>query len=444
MTKTLHFPDGFLWGISTSGFQFEGHNHHSQWAAWESAGGIKTGERSGRACDWWENAEQDFDLAQHMGLNALRISVEWSRVEPRPGEWDVTALKRYRAMLTGLRQRGILPVVSLHHFTHPQWFEELGGFLHEQSDNMFEQFVCRVLTALGDLCHHWVTFNEPNVYCAMSYLLGEFPPGRRGEIQAAGKVLGNMARAHARAYRAIHELSPRSKAGLTTNYIAFQPSDPASGLDRLAANFQHELFNMSFDALLKSGSYPFPLSVWAGDCMAAKGTCDFVGINVYSRAHVKFDLKLPGQLFGDLFIPDHVPQGDRGFHQPYGEAYPQGLSMAVRDLHYPGKPIYILENGVPDREDRIRPWLLTGAVRELHQVIGEGFDVRGYFHWSLVDNFEWAEGWTLRFGLASLDPETQERRLRPSGELYRTIARANALAHSEFDLVMDKEQNQKS
>src|SRR5258708_19388251 len=127
---------------------------------------------------------------------------------------------------------------------------------------MFEQFVCRVLTALGDLCHHWVTFNEPNVYCAMSYLLGEFPPGRRGEIQAAAKDLGNMARAHARAYRAIHELSPRSKAGLTINYIAFQASDPESVLDRMAANFQYELFNISFYALLKKGSFPFPLIGW--------------------------------------------------------------------------------------------------------------------------------------------------------------------------------------
>ncbi|MBZ5520716.1 MAG: family 1 glycosylhydrolase [Acidobacteriia bacterium] len=429
MTKTLQFPDGFLWGVSTSGYQFEGGNRHSQWAAWEEAGGIKTGESSGRACGWWENAEQDFDLARDIGVNALRISVEWSRVEPRPGEWDTQALRRYREMLLGLRRRGILPVVSLHHFTHPQWFEEQGAFLAEGSDSLFEQFVARVLTALGDVCHHWVTFNEPNVYVAMSYLLGEFPPGKKGEVQAAGKVLGNIARAHARAFRAIHALSPRSQAGLTTNYIAFQPSDPESGLDRMAASFQHQLFNMSFDALLKNGSYPFPLSVWAGDCSSAKGQCDFVGINVYSRAHVKFDLKLPGQLFGELFIPGHVPQGDRGVHNPYGEAFPQGISMAVRDLHFPDKPIYILENGVPDREDRIRPWLLTNAVREMHQIIEQGFDVRGYFHWSLVDNFEWAEGWTLRFGLAALDPETQERRLRFSGEIYRSIANANGLPH---------------
>src|SRR5579872_1767819 len=185
MAKPLLFPEGFLWGVSTSAYQFEGGNYASQWAAWEKRGGIKTREPSGRASGWWEHAEKDFDLARDLGVNALRLSVECSRIEPRPGDWDAFAMDRYRSMLLALRERGILPMVCLHHFTHPQWFEEMGGFLSDDAPRLFERFTRHVLRCLGDLCNHWVTFNEPNVYCAMAFLLQEFPPGKRGDIRGA-------------------------------------------------------------------------------------------------------------------------------------------------------------------------------------------------------------------------------------------------------------------
>jgi beta-glucosidase len=420
----LVFPAGFLWGVSTSAHQVEG-NTHNQWSAWEAAGRIKSGEGCGLACDWWRNAERDFDIAADMGLNALRLSVEWSRIEPRPGEWDRQALARYRSMLTGLRARGIRPMISLHHFTHPVWFEEMGGFLAPDAGAFFERFARVVVSDLGGFCSDWVTFNEPNVYCAMAYVLGEFPPGRKGEVVTAIRALAAIALAHARAYRAIHELQPNACVGWAHNYLVFKAA--RSSADALVAWLQDELFNQSFTRIIERGKAAFPLNLFTGNLHAARRTCDFVGLNVYSRFHVAFDLANAQQFCGRMFVPDDLPQGDSGVEMAYGEAYPQAIPAAIRSVASLNVPIYILENGVPDAADRIRPWLLVSALKELHSAIRAGAEVRGYFHWSLIDNFEWSEGWKLRFGLVALDPVTQQRTIRNSGRIYERISKGNAL-----------------
>ncbi len=422
------FPAGFLWGVSTSAHQVEGDNGNNQWSTWESAGRIKSGECSGLACDWWKNAERDFDLAQEFGLNALRISVEWSRIEPQPGVWDVVALQRYRQILQGLLSRGIEPMVCLHHFTHPIWFEQQGGFLGADAVKLFERFSRHVLNELGDLCNYWITFNEPNVFASLGWVLGEFPPGGKGQIRTALRVVHAMVQCHARAYHAIHDMQSGAQVGWAHNYVAFEPANGASILDRWSAALMGSLFNESFLAQIESGQSAFPTNLFTGRLRDVKGTCDFVGLNVYSRFHVAFSLRHPLDLFGHVFVPPEVPQGDSGIQKPYGEAYPAAIAQAVRRASRLGKPIYILENGVPDAQDRIRPWLIVNALQELHQLIEEGHDVRGYFHWTLADNFEWAEGWNLRFGLVALDPVTQIRTVRDSGRLYSEIAQANALS----------------
>jgi beta-glucosidase len=414
--------------VSTSSYQFEGDNHNSQWAAWEKAGRINLGYRCGLACDWWHNAEDDFDRAKEMGINALRLSVEWSRVEPREGEWDREAIARYKQMLRGLRQRGIQPIVTLHHFSHPWWFEQKGAFLSPDAERLFERFTRCVVGECGELCQFWVTFNEPNVYGALGYVVGEFPPGQKAQVVNALRAQASMGRAHAAAYYAIHEMQPTSQVGWAQNYLVFQPANPTSRLDRWVAALTSELFNESFMKLVEHGRLPFPLNLADGDVRRVAGTCDFVGLNVYSRFNVAFDTSYASQLFGRVFVPPGVPQGDHGAENPYGEAYPPAISVGVKRATRMGKPIYILENGVPDSEDRIRPWVLVNAVRELRTLLSEGYDVRGYFHWSLTDNFEWSEGWGLRFGLYSVDPQTQERRIRRSGELYRKIVKSNGLS----------------
>ncbi len=423
----LQFPQGFLWGVSTSAHQVEG-GTRNQWSWWEERGNIRSGEACGLACDWWNRAEQDFDLAAQLGLNALRLSVEWSRIEPRPGEWDGGALERYRGMLSALRQRNLLPIVCLHHFTHPLWFEDAGAFTARGAPEVFERFVRRVLAELGDLCQMWVTFNEPNVYSGLGYVMGEFPPGRTGDLRGAILALSGMGAAHARAYRAIHELQPEAQVGFAHNYLVLEPARRLLPLDGWVAALQRKLFDDAFLQLLARGRLPFPFHLADGSFPdPVQGACDFVGLNVYSRMRVAFDLRFPGQLFGRVFVPHDVPQGDHGVQAPYGEAYPEAIVEAVEAAVPLGKPIYILENGVPDAQDRIRPWLLVNAIRQVHKLIAAGRDVRGYFHWTLTDNFEWTHGWRLRFGLFALDPETQRRHPRPSAALYSQIARGNSL-----------------
>ncbi|MBV9574141.1 MAG: family 1 glycosylhydrolase, partial [Acidobacteriales bacterium] len=215
--------------------------------------------------------------------------------------------------------------------------------------------------------------------------------------------------------------------------VVFQPANPAPARGRWITGLLGSLCNESCLRLMEHGRLPFPLSLAVGRTRNAKGAFDFVGLNVYSRFNVAFDLRFPSQLFGRIYVPDDVPQGDRGFENAYGEAYPQGLRVAVERVTAMGKSIYILENGVPDATDRIRPWLIVSAAGELHRLIEEGRDIRGYFHWTLTDNFEWSEGWRLRFGLVSLDPSTQQRTMRKSAYLYSTIARSNELTAEVID-----------
>ena len=422
------FPADFAWGVATSSHQVEGGTGNNQWAAWEKRGRIKSKDCCGLACDWWRNAEQDFDLAQSLGVNALRLSVEWSRIEPQQGAFDSAALERYREMLQGLRDRGIRPFITLHHFTNPLWLETKGAFLNGDSVALFERFTRRVVERLGDLCRDWATFNEPNVYAALGYFLGEFPPGKKGRFMQTARVTRHLCLAHAAAYRAIHELQPEANVGWAQHFVVFKPRRPESKIDRWLCSFIQRRFNDNFSEAILSGTAPFPLNKFGESLPEVKDTCDYVGINYYSRLRVGLEPRSPKTLFFQISVPPHMPQGDSGIEVPYGEAYPQGLRQAVEHFTAFKKPVYILENGVPDRADRIRPWVIESTVKQMRELLAEGVDLRGYFHWTLADNFEWGEGWHLRFGLFELDPATQKRTPRKSAELYsRLIKEAGAV-----------------
>jgi beta-glucosidase len=430
--KPIHeFPAGFVWGVATSAHQVEGGNLNNQWSQWEQRGRIKSGDRAGLACDWWRNAEQDFDRAQELGVNALRLSLEWSRIEPEENRWNADALSRYRGMLQALRARRIRPFVTLHHFTNPLWFEAKGGFLAPESVPLFQRFTERAVDALGDLCTDWTTFNEPNVYAALGYFLGEFPPGRKGRFLQAAQVTRNLCLAHAAAYRVIHERQSNANVGWAQHFVVFKPRRPKSAVDRWLCAFVDRRFNDNFAESILTGEAPFPLNKFGGRLPEVIGTCDYVGINYYSRLRAGLALHSPRTLFFQLTVPPHKPQGDSGIEIPYGEAYPKGLRRAAERFAAFDKPIYILENGVPDRDDRIRPWLMRRAVKQMAKLLARGVDLRGYFHWSLTDNFEWNEGWHLRFGLIELDPTTQARKLRPSAQVYADIIRESKNGYGE-------------
>jgi beta-glucosidase len=224
---------------------------------------------------------------------------------------------------------------------------------------------------------------------------------------------------------------PEAQVGWAQHYVVFEPARGI--LNRWIASLLDQLFNHVFLELIEDGRLAFPFNLLNGHVREARGCCDFVGLNVYSRFHVAFDLRHANTLFTRLFVPPDVPQGDRGVDNPYGEAYPQAICRAVKRATRLGKPIYIMENGVPDAADRIRPWLIVNVLRELHGLIERGHDVRGYLHWTLTDNFEWNEGWKLRFGLVALDPETQCRTMRSSAKLFSDIIRVNGLALPGLD-----------
>jgi len=436
---TLAFPAGFLWGTATAAHQVEGDNTNNDWRAFEQQpGAIWHGDRSGLACDWWQNAERDLDLMAELQHNTHRLSVEWSRIEPEPSRFDAGAIARYRQILVGLRRRGIEPMVTLFHFSTPLWLATRGGWSNPAVVDHFRRFVRCVVEELGDLVSLWCTINEPNVYAALGYLLGEHAPGQKSLVLYF-RVLGHLLQSHAAAYRVIHALDGTAKVGLVKNIQIFEALDPAPlrvplraplrALDRIAPRLAGVLdyaFNtLTLDAV-QDGRLRFPL----GLAMMAHGplldSLDFLGVNYYTRQRVT--LRRDGGTRLSLLQPTPGAEvSDSGRHGTYGEIYPAGMYRALQRAAKLGKPLYITENGLPDADDDQRPRFLLAHLAQVHRAISEGIDVRGYYHWSLTDNFEWAEGWALRFGLVALDEQTQVRTLRPSARLYTEIIRANGI-----------------
>jgi beta-glucosidase len=423
--RVLTFPDGFLWGVATAAHQNEGNNTRNDFWAWEQIPGhVVDGSTSGLACDWWNRAEEDFDRAAALGLNTLRMSVEWSRVEPRPGVWDSAAFDRYREMLEGLRARDLEPMVTLHHFTNPVWLADRGGWANQDVVPLFERYAAKIVETLGDLCQMWCTINEPSIYAAHAYVLSKWPP-RGSSLLKFIRVTRNQAKAHAAAYWAIHQRQPRAQVGIVKHMAAFDPADPDSFTDRWVAAIRDTLLNWHFMDAVMEGKLKFPFGVGVGRYAPAINSNDFIGLNYYGRHPLCFDLSSPRTLFaGETQVPLEIawpePWTDR-------EIYPAGLHHFLMRLATYGKSLYVTENGMADAADEIRPGFLLTHLAALLRAIRQGVDVRGYYYWTLVDNYEWVEGWTTRFGLIGLEPATQERTPRRSAELYAAIARANAI-----------------
>ena len=280
----MTFPDGFLWGTATAAHQVEGENDNNDWWAWEQTPGhIKRGDKSTVACDWWrgERYRDDFDLAQALHQNAHRLSVEWSRIEPRAGEWNVSAIAFYRRVLTALRERGMTPLVTLHHFANPLWLREQGAWETEAIVPLFERFAACVAQELGDRCDFWVTFNEPMVYTYTGYVNGNWTPGKK-DSGLAMRVLTNVLRGHAAAYHAIHRVQPNARVGLAHNILAFKPVNPDSALNRAVARLQDYAYNRVFLLALQDGRIRFPMGM-GGRVPEAVGTQDFIGLIFISR-----------------------------------------------------------------------------------------------------------------------------------------------------------------
>ena len=407
-----------LIGVATASLQIEGGDRNNNWYDWaQLPGTIADGSTPLRATDHWNRWRSDTDLMAELGLQTYRLSVEWSRIEPRPGEIDHAALDRYREELGAIRDAGILPLVTLHHFSHPSWFAGLGGWASEHAVERFLGLVRVVVEALGDLVTDWVTINEPNVYAVQSYLFGEGPPATR-DWAAVRATLRNMAIAHCRAYRLIHEYQPDARVGFAHHARVFAPLDPRNPFHRGIASLDRALFqDLLADAML-GGRFTRLLGRRPAD-IAPGRYYDYLGINYYSRSAVKglADGTFPG-----------APVNDLGW-----EVYPAGLVEVARSLHekYPA-PIWVTENGTADAADAYRSRFV---FEHLQAIASSGLPFERYYHWCFVDNWEWAEGEDPRFGIVALDYETQERTVRDSGRFLAAVIRDGGVtraSHAEF------------
>jgi beta-glucosidase len=416
------FPKGFLWGTATAAHQVEGGNHLNDWWAWEETPGhIKNGDRSDPACDHYHSFESDFDLLKSLHQNAHRFSLEWSRIEPRPGEFSESAIKHYADVLQALRARGMEPVVTIHHFTNPTWIAAAGGWETPETAERFAIFVDHVMAELGSLAKYWVTINEPTVIAYQGYVRGEWPPGKRGGLDAAARVLVNLMRGHWLAFERIKSRHAEAQVGLAHHLRIFDPARPVNPLDWAVSAAFSRVFNQTILKTLRQGRLAFPLTR-GHRASGPVPSQDFIGLNYYTRELVKFNRHYRAEMFGERVLPKNAPRSDLNW-----EVYPHGLYRLLQSLNADRLPILVTENGIADRVDALRPEYVLSHVTAMQHAIDAGVPVRGYFHWTSFDNFEWAEGYGAKFGLIACDPRTQERRVRPSARLYAEICRLNAV-----------------
>jgi beta-glucosidase len=420
---TFHFPAGFLWGTATAAHQVEGNNTNNNWSAWEQIPGkIIHGHRSGQACDWWNGRwREDFQRAAEGGQNAHRLSVEWSRIQPAPDRWDEDALDRYLEMVRTLRELNITPMVTLHHFTNPLWLEEIGGWENDSMVGYFESFTRRVVMALKDYVSLWCTLNEPNGNAILAYLVGIWPPGKQ-DPNAMFRAVVNMVKAHAASYQAIHELQPQALVGMAIHYRGLVPAKPWFLPDRWMAGLYASIFNSAFPRAAQKGY--IRMLHKSQRIPQARGTQDYIGLNYYTQELVAFSPFRPKDLFSHRYFRQEAEKSTTG----YLANEPGGMFEALKWCLQFKLPIYITENGLEDSDDRLRPRYLAEHLLQVWRGVNFNWPIRGYFHWSLIDNFEWERGWTQRFGLWKLDETTQARIKRPSADFYAEICKENGLS----------------
>ena len=420
-SANFHFPKAFLWGAATSAQQVEGGITGNDWSDWERAGKVPP---SGAACDHYHRFREDFDLAASLGHNAHRFSLEWSRIEPEEGRYSDEALAHYEEVFAALATRGITPVVTLLHFTLPRWLAARGGWENPDIERHYMRYVTRVLDAYGSHARWWITLNEPVVQLFKGWLLGQWPPGKHDDFTTAFVVIRRMLRCHVRAYHVIHQHRADAMVSIAKHVLAFTPCNPKRFRDRLSVRFREYIFNQLFIDALYKGTLRVPGLFW--ERLPAGRTLDFIGLNYYTRDFVHnsgFDI--PGLVGGACPLDHHEHIGKR--NALGWEVYPEGLAHFLKRFGRYKLPLVITENGVPAATDEDRWTFIYMHLWQVARAIDEGVPVAGYLYWSLLDNYEWADGYKARFGLVGVDFATQKRTVRRSARLYGTVIRRGEL-----------------
>lgn len=390
------FPADFLWGVANSAYQVEGYNTNSDWYQWEMKGRTEGGTKNGRSADYWNRYEEDHALAQQIGCNAFRNGLEWSKIEPEEGEFSEDAIEHYRKVLTDLKRLGIKRVVTLNHWTIPLWFAAKGGWHGENPEKYFVGFVEKVIHALGEEMDICLTLNEPTILLNKGYLAGVFPPGRKS-VLAFWKARRNMIKAHKESYRVIKQRFPDLPVGITQFCNTFEVEGALGMFKPLLKKFQM-FYNWGF--ITDSLEYH-----------------DFIGIDYYATFVLSFKYPFFKRMTTDNRLSD----------MGWG-IYPKGLyDVCMEAGRSFKKPLYVFENGLADAQDNHRSDFIKEHLEFLNKALVAGADVKGYFYWSLTDNFEWNKEFDPRFGLVEIDYKTLERKPRPSFYAYKKIIEQNGI-----------------
>ncbi|MBM4398262.1 MAG: glycoside hydrolase family 1 protein [Deltaproteobacteria bacterium] len=439
---TLGFPAGFRWGVATSAFQTEGHveNDYTDWIPTASTPAYR------EACDSWNRWQEDVGLAAGLGARVFRMSVEWARIEPEEGRFDDAALAHYRDVVRAVRDAGMEPLVTLHHFTNPRWVAAAGGWADPGIADRFSRYAGEVAARLGDLVDDWNPQNESMVYVVGLGLVNAYPGGALNDLTRLRRTYRAAVFANAAAADAIRERDGVDADGdgrPTTVWLVHAmsptfPADPADQASVAAAARWDRFYNRSWVDALVRGALDLdfdgrtdgaPDGLAEGVFAELAGRVDVIGVNYYNRVFV---VPAPGLVPNVDAIPclrgmqcgaPSPEAGDNG-----NEVYPPGLYQALAEMAPYGLPLAVSENGVADRDDDLRPAYLVRHVAQVHRAIEDGMDVRAYLHWSLLDNYEWADGYTMKFGLFAVDFTTQARTPRGSADLYRRVIQGNGLA----------------
>ncbi len=459
----LSFPEEFLWGTATSHFQIEGSavemsERLSDWSVWTSEPGrILDGTTADQACEFTSRYATDIDLLADMNLNAFRFSLNWPALFPEERTSDFVdrrlhdeTVDYYLRLLDHLKSRGIKTFVTLFHFCSPRWLANSGGWTSDLAAEEFARFTEKVAERFSGMVDYWLTINEPMAFAYQSYINGLWTPGRSNDFVGAFTAVRNFLKAHALSYECLKASDERIPVSYANHWRPFSPENALNPLDQTVSLLRDTIFNHLFPKSIQNGRFELPgimnaskeIERLQGDIPGLKDSIDFLGVNYYTRELSRFKLGWPIDLFGVVSDKPKLKTNSLGW-----EVYPDGLyTLLTRDLRPYMKlsdgtalPIIITENGYADShssdlsegtwslDDLGRVDYLVSHIMAVHRAIENGAPVKGYLHWSLLDNFEWAEGLTPRFGLVRVTYPTQERTLRQSARVYSEIARLNGV-----------------
>jgi len=421
----------FLWGVSSSAFQVEGHVQNDM-TDWETKNKFKQDGKNpiyNNGANHWKKWESDFELLEKLNVNSYRLSFEWARIQPEPHTVNKTALEVYDKMINRLLELNIRPMLTLHHFSHPRWFHDYSPWHDEKSIEVFCKYVELIAQKFADRIGLFITINEPIVWLLAAYGDGKFPPGEK-DFSKMMLALSNLLKAHKKAYDIIKSYNPKAKIGIAKNFIIFNPSKKWSPFDWGIYNIIHSFYNLLVLRAIKTNrlKFNFPFIFSHDEKIDLENSMDFIGVNYYYRMNIglRFDKRQPVSM--DFTKNDKYGNSDLGW-----ENYPIGLKKVIDWLLPYKKPLIITENGIAANDDQLRIKYLNDHLKIIDKMKNSA--IFGYYYWSFLDNYEWLEGISARFGLVEVDYENDyQRKIKPSGLFYANyIKKADHIVIDEND-----------